>query len=124
MLDKFIVRKLNLIGQCEEYRRVITAEQALTGIRLSRLLATQSKNPKWAAYDKYADAIVGINIRIEEQYAAAEELNGDLKLINDRENILRQEACYIGRIPAPHQQGIQLGLFDTAKKRKRIGVPC
>jgi len=96
----------------------------MTAVRLSRLQATQSKNPKWAAYDKYADDVVGIDIRIEEQYAVAEELNGDLKLINDRENILRQAACYTGRIPVPHQQAIQLGLFDTAKRRERLGIPC
>lgn len=37
--------------------------------RIRLLKATQKRNPTWAHYDKYADAIVGIDIRIEEQQA-------------------------------------------------------
>ena len=91
MLDKHIVRKFTLTD-CQEYREAIKAELALTDLRLSRLLSTQDKNPKWAAYDKYADDIVGIDIRIEEQYAVSEMLKGELTLIDEREDTLKKEA--------------------------------
>jgi len=110
MLKKQIVRKFTL-ADCQEYREDTKAELALTGLRLSRLLSTQDKNPKWAAYDKYADDIVGIDIRIEEQYAVHEELNEALRLINEREDIIIQTAAYTGKTPSPGKHPIQLTLF-------------
>jgi len=123
MLGKQIVRKFTL-ADCQEYREAIKAELALTGLRLSRLLSTQDKNPKWAAYDKYADDIVGIDIRIEEQYAVYEELNEDLRLLTEREDIIIQAAAYTGKTPRLGKYAIQLSFFDSARKRERIGVPC
>ena len=110
MLDKRIVRKFTL-ADCQEYREATKAELALTGLRLSRLLSTQDKNPKWAAYDKYADEIVGIDIRIEEQYAVHEELEEALRLLTEREDILRQAIAYTGKTPSPGKHPIQLTLF-------------
>ncbi len=110
MLDKRFVKKFTLTD-CQEYREATKAELALTGLRLSRLLSTQGKNPKWAAYDKYADEIVGIDIRIEEQYAVSEELNEDLRLLTEREDIIIQAAAYTGKTPSPGKHPIQLTLF-------------
>ena len=123
MLDKMIVRKFNL-ADCQEYKEATKAELALTGLRLSRLLSTQNKNPKWAAYDKYADDVVGIGIRIEEQYAVHGELEEDLRLLTEREDIIIQAAAYTGKTPKPGNHPIQLSFFDNARKRERIGVPC
>lgn len=123
MLDKMIVRKFT-IADCQEYKEVTKAELALTGLRLSRLLSTQNKNPEWAAYDKYADDIVGIDTRIEEQYAVHEELEENLRLLAEREDIIIQAAAYTGKTPNVGNRSIQLSFFDNARKRERWGVPC
>ncbi len=40
---------------------------ALTEERIRRLKLCREKKPGWTSYDKYADAQVGIGIRIEEK---------------------------------------------------------
>ena len=123
MLDKMIVRKFTL-ADCQEYREATKAELALTGLRLSRLLSTQDKNPGWAAYDKYADGIVGIDIRIEEQYAVSEMLEDDIQQLNERLDLILEIVAVTGRTPRPEEPVYQLGFFDSEKKRERMGVPC
>jgi len=93
MLDKYIIRKFTL-ADCQEYKEATKAELALTGLRLSQLLTTQAKNPEWAAYDKYADDVVGIDIRIEEQEAVLELLEDVLALIAEREAALKGRGEY------------------------------
>lgn len=120
MLDKFFVRKLNQ-GDCHEFREQRKKWLALTDIRIERLKATQAKNPKWAAYDYLADDIVGIDTRIEEQLAVREELEAELGLISEREEVLRYTAAAIEKINAK-PLAVQLGFFDTASQRERMGV--
>ena len=122
MLKKQIVRKFTL-ADCREYREAIKAELALTGLRLSRLLSTQDKNPKWAAYDKYADDMVGIDIRIEEQYAVYGELEEDTKVIEERIDAILK-VVPVTQTPRLEEPVYQLGFFDSDKKRERMGVPC
>ncbi len=121
MLSKQIVRKLTLTD-CQEYRETIEAERMLTVRRLDHLQRTQAKNPEWAAYDKYADDIVGIDIRIEEQHAVLEMLIQELNLLSDREQIILQAVAYTGKTPSSEKPIYQLGFFDTAKKRERMRV--
>ena len=122
MLEKRIVRKLTT-EECHEWIGDLKHEKALTGIRLSRLLATQSKNPGWAAYDKYADDIVGIDIRIEEQYAVAEWLEDDIQQLEERLDVILEIVAVTGRnYPRPEEPIYQLGFFDSDKKRERMGV--
>lgn len=123
MLNKWFVRKFTL-ADCEAYIEETRAAIILTKMRLSRLQTTKAKNPGWAAYDKYADDIVGIDIRIEEQTAVSDELEGDLGLINERKNIIIVAAAVNRESPKPGRYAVQLGFFDTAKKRERIGVLC
>ena len=123
MLDKIIARKFTL-ADCQEYRQTIEAELTLTDRRLERLKNTQARNPKWAAYDKYAGETVGIDIRIEEQYAVSEMLKEELRLLTEREGIIAQAATYTGKTPKGGKSPVQLSLFDGAKKRERMGVPC
>ena len=124
MLDKHFVRKLDL-NECRRYIDDLEHEKALTGIRLSRLLSTQDKNPNWAAYDKYADDIVGIDIRIEEQYAVAEMLEDDIRQLNDRIDIILGIVNVTDKShPGLEEPAYQLGFFDSDKKRERMGVPC
>jgi len=123
MLNKVIVRKFTL-ADCRGYKESIGAELKLTHRRLERLKNTQAKNPKWAAYDYLADDIVGIDTRIEEQQAVFEELENDLGLLFEREDIINQATAYTGKTPNLEEPAIQLGFFDTAKKRERMGVPC
>ena len=115
MLDKRTVKKLTL-ADCQGYRESIKAELVLTGLRLSRLLDTQDKNPEWAAYDKYADDVVGIGIRIEEQYAVQEELEENLRLLTEREGIIIQAATYAGKTPRTGGYHIQLSFFEGEVK--------
>jgi len=56
----------------------LAREIGLTRERLRRLQMLKEKNPAWEAYDKYADAPVGIDIRIEEQEAVLEELADEI----------------------------------------------
>ena len=123
MLDKHIVGKFTL-ADCQEYRESIEAERMLTVTRLERLHNTQARKPKWVAYDKYADDIVGIDIRIEEQHAVLSMLVEELNLLSDREQIIIQAAAYTGKTPMPGKHPIQLSFFDSARKREGIGVPC
>jgi len=96
MLTKQILRKFNATD-CQEARDNIEAEMKLQVIRLERLRTTQAKNPEWAAYDKYADDIVGIDIRIEEQCAVAEMLEDDLELVADRQLIIKAKEASPGK---------------------------
>jgi len=123
MLDKIIVGKFTL-AVCQEYRESIEAERMLTVRRLQRLQKTQANNPEWAAYDQYADDIIGIDIRIEEQNAVLSMLVEELNLLSDREQIIIRAAANIVKTPSLGKQSIQLGFFDTAQKRERIGILC
>jgi len=44
-----------------------------------------------SAYDKYADAFVGIDIRIEEQLAVREEIEQDIVLVDTRAQEIVEE---------------------------------
>jgi len=70
------------------------------------------------------DDVVGIDIRIEEQYGVRGELEEDLLLLTEREDIIRQAAAYTGKTPSPGKRPIQLSFFDSARKREKVGVPC
>ena len=109
MLTKQMVRKFNK-AECQEARDNIISWQALTDTRIERLKATQVKNPNWAAYDKYADDIVGIDIRIEEQSAVRDMLDEELQIIREQECTIMLEAKGI-----PHADKI------SKSKRKRRG---
>ena len=91
MLVLQFIKKLTL-EQCREHITLIKAELELTDRRLSRLINTKAKNPSWDAYDKYADDVVGIDIRIEEQQAVYEELTDCLTLLDKRINRPKQLA--------------------------------
>jgi len=83
MLDKRLLKKFT-IEDCNQVRRELDESLKLTKKRLRRLERKQSENPAWAAYDKYADAFVGIDIRIEEQLAVREEIEQDIILVDER----------------------------------------
>lgn len=123
MLNKGYVLKKFSIEDCREARGRLDTDATLTQTRLERLKATQAKNPEWAAYDKYADDIVGIDIRIEEQYAVREDIEDDLKMIDEREDILIYGSPY-RESPRPGKHTLQLSFFDSVQKRERLGVPC
>ena len=110
MLDERLARKLTL-ADCQEYRESFEAELVLTDRRLERLKNTQAENPGWAAYDKYADDIVGIDIRIEEQATVREELENSLAVLSAREGIIAQAAMRTRQA----NDSAQLGLFDNAE---------
>jgi len=95
MLTKMILRKYNQ-ADCQEAIDDIVSQQVLTETRIERLKATQAKNPDWAAYDKYADDIVGIDIRIEEQYACRDWLEDQLTLVTERELIIKAKEAHPG----------------------------
>lgn len=109
MLDKGFVKKLTL-ADCQEYMEANKGELTLTKTRLERLKKTQENNPSWEAYDKYADDFVGIDIRIEEQYAVFEWLEAERNLITEREDILKKEAAHLEYLKHSPKQ---LSLFDT-----------
>ena len=111
MLDKRFVKHCTL-ADCKEQRESIEAERMLTVTRLERLRNTQANNPNWEAYDKYADDMVGIDIRIEEQQAVQEELEDDLRLLQDRERVITIAAAYIKKTLKVGRTAIQLGLFE------------
>jgi len=83
MIDKRFFKKFTL-EDCTHYRRELGESLRLTKERLRRLNKKQKENPAWAAYDKYADALVGIDIRIEEQLAVREEIGQDIILVDER----------------------------------------
>lgn len=56
----------------------LRSELSLTERRLEKLKETQRKNPEWKAYDKWADDIVTIGTRIEEQLAVSEMLGEEI----------------------------------------------
>ena len=120
MLTKMIVRKYTA-ADCQEYREDIQSELKLTAIRIERLFATQAKNPDWKAYDKYADDIVGIDIRLEEQHAVSEMLEDDLLVITERELATKAEEAS----PRVSEKGAvekhtvkQLSLFGQIMKER------
>jgi len=103
MLDKAFVKKLSP-ADCNLIEEHLEVEVILTNTRIERLQTTQAKNPTWAAYDKYADDLVGIDIRIEEQNAVAGMLEDDLRLIRERREIIK-----IGAVkgkPERHSQSV------------------
>jgi len=83
MIDKRLLKKFTL-EDCTQYRRELGESLKLTKGRLRRLKKRASWNPSWTAYDKYADALVGIDIRIEEQLAVREEIEQDIILVDGR----------------------------------------
>jgi len=83
MLDKRLLKKFT-IEDCNQVRRELGESLRLTKERLRRLKRKEKENPSWAAYDKYADAFVGIDIRIEEQQAVREEIEQDIILVDGR----------------------------------------
>jgi hypothetical protein len=91
MIDKRLLKKYTL-EDCTQIRRELGVSLRLTKERLKRLKKKQAENPAWAAYDKYADAFVGIDIRIEEQEAVLEELKRDIELVNARAQEIVEEA--------------------------------
>lgn len=123
MLDKYFIRRFNE-EECIEEIENIKRLQLLTTERLRRLEVTKAKNPGWAAYDKFADDIVGIDIRIEEQSAVSEMFEGTLELVNLRLDVIHGIEAVFGDTPTLRAPAYQLGFFDTDKKRARMGVPC
>lgn len=123
MLEKRIVRKLTT-EECHEWIDDLKREKALTVIRIEKLFATWAKNPGWAAYDKYADDIVGIDIRLDEQHAVAEWLDDDIQQLEERLDVILEIVAVTGRTPRPEEPVHQLGFFDSQQKRERMGVPC
>lgn len=105
MLDKRIVKKFNL-EDCRQEREIIEPAIALTEIRLERLRTTAERDPGWQSFDKYADDMVGIDIRIEEQHACLEMLEEELQLITEREETLKIE-------------GFDYPSYVTTKKQKQ-----
>lgn len=56
----------------------LKADLELTHRRIAKLRITAEKRPDWKAYDKYAEEVVGIKIRIEEQEAVRDLLLDDI----------------------------------------------
>ncbi len=83
MIDKRLLRKFT-IEDCTQCRIELSESLKLAKERLRRLKRKQKMNPDWVAYDKYADAPVGIDIRIEEQLAVKEELEQDIRVVDER----------------------------------------
>ncbi len=83
MLDKRLLKKFT-IEDCTQYRREYGESLKLTKERLRRLKKKKKVNPVWSAYCKYADAFVGIDIRVEEQLAVREELEQDILSVDQR----------------------------------------
>jgi len=90
-MDKRLLKKFTL-EDCTQYRREFGEWLKLTKERLRRLKIRQSENPDWAAYDKYADDFVGIDIRIEEQLAVREEIEQDIVLVDTRAQEIVEES--------------------------------
>jgi len=70
----------------------------LTERRLTRLKATQKKKPHWEGYDPYVDEVVGIDVRIEEQYAVLGVYREDLTTI---EKAMEKAGIVPGAVPRP-----------------------
>lgn len=70
--------KVFALGELE--RMVIDCQGyiALTTRRRDALKRTQAVNPGWQSYDKHSEAVVGIDVRIEEQQAILESQECDL----------------------------------------------
>jgi len=83
LIDKRLLKKFTL-EDCTQYRREFGESLWLTKERLRRLKKKEQENPAWAAYCKYADALVGIDIRVEEQLAVREEIEQDIILVDER----------------------------------------
>lgn len=91
MIDKRLLKKFTL-EDCTQIRRELGESLKLTKERLRRLNKKQVERPTWIAYDKYADAFVGIDIRIEEQLAVREELEQDVELVDARAQEIATES--------------------------------
>ena len=83
MIDKRLIKKFTL-EDCIQYRREFGEWLKMTKERLKRLKKKQAENPTWIGYCKYADAFIGIDIRIEEQLAVREEIKQDIILVDER----------------------------------------
>lgn len=92
MLDRMLLHKLNL-QDCQAYREYREEYLDLTNRRIERLKATQARNPDWTAYCKYADDMVSIDIRIEEQLAVKEDLELEIEQLSQREESIKKEAA-------------------------------
>jgi len=90
----------------------LQAGLALTLRRVAKLLVTQKRNPTWAAYDKYADDVVGIDVRIEEQEAIIEHIEGELvKFEADLAKLKQKQAnCTPSRRERCRQASMELGV--------------
>lgn len=88
MIDKRFLKKFTL-EDCTQCRIELSESLKLTKERLGRLKRKQKENPAWVAYCKYADAFVGIDIRIEEQLAVREEIEQNIVLVDARARELK-----------------------------------
>ncbi len=116
MLGKMMIRRFDK-ENCRYYLEDAKEGLAITAIRLRRLKATKARNPGWATYDKYAEEIVGIDTYIEMQIATQEDIEDDVRLINERLDILMGlNVIQSSDTPA------QLGFFDTDAMKARMGA--
>jgi hypothetical protein len=83
VIDKRLLKKFT-IKDCTQCRIELSESLKLTKERLRRLKRKQKENSDWVAYDKYADAPVGIDIRIEEQLVVGKEIEQDIILVDER----------------------------------------
>lgn len=102
MLDRYLIKRLDCEG-CLEYKERSEHDLELTNRRLQTVKHKQQVNPGFKSYDVWADGMVDIATRIEEQEAIKEELESDLELLNDRLISLTMKQDYpTAKIIAPH----------------------
>jgi hypothetical protein len=110
MLDQLFIRKLDQ-GGCQEYMESLSDQLRLTLRRIEIIRKKQKANPNFEAYDRWADGMVGIDIRLEEQLAVRDDLESDLTILTARLDslLIRKEHPNCKLVTA---RTAQLSLFD------------
>lgn len=80
MLDNLFVKKLDAAA-CLEHIEFHGHDLEVTERRIKAIRKKQQTNPEFKAYDKWADDMVDIDTRLEEQLAVRDEIEADLIML-------------------------------------------
>lgn len=110
MLAEWYLKRLDW-DDCNRHLEFKLDDLDLTNRRIERIKAKQKQNPDFKAYDVWADDLVDIATRLEEQTAIKYELDDDIEKIENRLYILNIKKEHPkARIVTPTV--VQLSLFE------------
>lgn len=111
MLNQLFINRLDQ-SACFYYKELAEADLELTNRRIDRIRAKQEKEPNFESYDVWADGMVDIDTRLEEQLAVVADIEYDIELLDEHlKNLADRAENERKQLLKPHV--IQLKLFES-----------